>query len=133
MADGIGRIAAIGQDVLESLEAADTLVLAESDEEIGELMFRDGKFSYCFGEGNEDGMARDAVVASIELKLPLVEQRQGASGIADFVAKIVGDAAIGIDVQEILTKLLGEEPGGNGKVFVMRAGELGAVFVGGRE
>src|ERR1700691_1436793 len=75
-------------------------------------------------------MARCAGVAGIEFGLPFVEQRQRGRGVAYFVAQIVGDAAIGVDVEEILAEVFGEEPSGDGKIFVVGAGEAAAVFLG---
>ena len=70
------------------------------------------------------------MVAGIELGLPFIEQGEGCGGIADFVTEVVRDAAIGIDVQEILAQGLRKEPCGYGKIFVVGAGELAAVFLG---
>ena len=130
MAHGIGRIAAVGEDVVESLEASDGLVLAESDEEIGELVLGDFELPDGLGQGDKNGMARIAVVAGLEFGLPLVEQGQGGRRITDFVAEIVGDAAIGVDVEEILTEMFGQKPGGDGEIFVVGAGEVAAVGAG---
>ena len=48
-----------------------------------------------------------ARVAGVELVLPLIEKREGSSRVADFVAEIVGDAAVGVDVEEMLAEALG--------------------------
>ena len=130
MADRVGGIAAVGEDIVEGFETGDGLVVAEGDEEIGEFVLGNVEFAHGARERDENGMARSALVAGVEFGLPFVEQCQRRGGVADFVAEIVGDAAVGVDVEEILTQMFGQEPGGNGKVFVVRAGELAAVFVG---
>jgi len=60
----------------------------------------------------------------------LVEQGEGCGGVADFVAEIVGDAAVGVDVEEILAEVFREEPGGYGEIFVVGACKVAAVGLG---
>src|SRR5579863_10196371 len=100
MADGIRGIPAVGEDIVEGFETSDRLVLTEGREEIGEFVFWDVELFDGFGERNENGMARNALIAGIEFGLPFVEQGEGCAGVSDFVAQIVGDAAIGVDVEE---------------------------------
>src|ERR1019366_4989711 len=128
MAYGVRRIAAVGEDMVEGFETGDGLVLAEGDEEIGEFVLGNGELFHGLCQRDENGMARVAVVAGIEFSLPLIEQGERCSRFSNFVAEVVGDAAIGVDVQEILTEFPGQKPGRHGKVFVMRAGELAAIF-----
>ena len=130
MADGIRGVAAIGQDVVESFEAGDGLILAEGDEQVGEFVLGNVEKADGFRERDEDGMLRDAFVAGVEFALPLVEQFERGGGVADFVAQIVGDAAVGVDVEEMLAQAAGKKPAGDGEVFVVGAGEAGAVFAG---
>jgi hypothetical protein len=129
MADGIGGVTAVSQDVVESFEARDGLILAEGAEEIRELMFGDVELAHGFGEGNENGMARIAVVTGVKLELPLIEEGEGSGSVADFVAEIVGDAAIRVEVEEMLAEAAGEKPAGDGEIFVVGAGEASAVFL----
>src|SRR5208282_4401925 len=75
-------------------------------------------------------MFRSATVAGVEFGLPLIEQGERGCGIADFVAEIVGDAAVGVDVEKMLAQAAGEKPGGYGEIFVVGAGQVGAVFAG---
>src|ERR1700692_4201038 len=65
MSDRIRRIAAVGEHVIESFKTGDGLILAKSDQEVGELVLRDIEFSYCPSKGNEDGMARRVGVAGV--------------------------------------------------------------------
>ena len=88
------------------------------------------EFSNRLGESDENGVTRTALIAGIEFGLPFIEQGERRSGISHFVAEVVGDPAIGVDVEEILAEVLGEEPGGYGEVLVVRASELAAVFLG---
>ena len=76
MAYGIGRVAAIGQEVVEGFEAGDGLVLAEGAEQIGEFVLRNFEFLNCFRQRYEDGMPRSSPIAGFEFRLPLVEQRE---------------------------------------------------------
>ena len=73
MADRVRGVTAVGQDVVESFEPGDTLILAEGDEEVGEFMLRDRKLFDGLSQGDESGMSRIAVVAGIEFGLPLIE------------------------------------------------------------
>ena len=96
---------------------------------LGDVELADG-----FRESYEYRMLRSAVVAGVEFALPLIEEFERGGGVSDFVAEIVGDAAVGVDVEEMLAQAAGKEPAGDGEIFVMRAGEAGAVFTGfGRE
>ncbi len=55
-------------------------------------------------------MTRAAFVARIKFASPQIEQRQRLRGVADFVAKIVGDAAVGIDGMKMGAQGLGKKP-----------------------
>ena len=50
--------------------------------------------------------------------------------IADFVAEIVGDAAVCVNIEKMLPQAAGKEPTGDREIFVMRAGETCAVCRG---
>ena len=130
MADGIGRVAAIGQDVVERFEARDGLILAEGAEQIGELVFGNVELADGFGQSYEHRMFGGAFVTGVEFALPLVQQFERGGNVADFVAQVVGDAAVGVDVEEMLAQAAREEPASHGEVFVVRASQSGAVFAG---
>ena len=87
MADGIRGVVAIAEHVVECLETCDGLILAERDEQIGKFVLGDFELAHCFGQRDEDGMFRCAVVAGVEFALPLVEQFERGGGVADFVAQ----------------------------------------------
>jgi hypothetical protein len=89
------------------------LILAEGAEEIGELVFGDIELAHGFGESDEDRMSRVPDVTGVELALPLIQQRERGGGITDFVAEVVGDAAVGINIEKVLAQAPGKEPGGD--------------------
>ena len=129
MSHGIRRIAAVGEHVVEGFETGNGLVLAEGDQQIGKFVFRNVELLYCFRQRHKNRVAGIACVAGIELRLPFIEQGERCARVSNFVAEIVGDTAIGIHIQEILTQVFGEKPGGYGEIFVVGAGEAAAVFL----
>ena len=121
---------AIGEDVVEGLEARDGLILTEGCQQIGKFMLRDLELADGLRQGDEDWMFRCAFVAGIEFALPLVEKFEGCGGVADFVAEIVGDTAVGVDIEKMLAQALRKKPAGDREILVVRAGQAGAVFAG---
>ena len=83
-----------------------------------------------FGKCDEDRMFRCSCVAGIQFALPLVEKFERCVGVADFVPEIVRNAAVGVDIEKMLTQSLRQEPGCDRKILVMRLGEVRAVFAG---
>jgi hypothetical protein len=73
---------------------------------------------------------RKAMSRSENSCLPLIEEFERCGGVADFVAEIVRDAAVGVYVEEMLAQAAREKPGGDGEIFVVRAGEMSAVGAG---
>jgi hypothetical protein len=67
-------------------------------------------------------MPRASGVTGVQLGFPLIEQLQRSIGVADFIAQVVGDPAIRINIEEILPQFLRKKPARNRKVFVVRAG-----------
>jgi hypothetical protein len=51
-----------------------------------------------------------------------VEQFEGPLRIGDFVAEIVGPAAVGVDVVEMLVEFFGEKPGDYVEILVVVGG-----------
>ncbi len=74
-------------------------------------------------------MRRLAFVAGIEFALPPIEKLERAHGFRNFVAEIVGPAAVGVDVIEMLMERLWKEPGDHVEVFVMMRGEPASVLL----
>src|SRR5947199_10336441 len=98
MAHRIGGVIAIREDVVERLEASDGLVLPEGDEQIGKFVLWNFELPDRFGQGNKDGMFGAAVIAGIELALPLTEQFEWRSAVPNFISKIVGNPAVGVNI-----------------------------------
>src|SRR5215469_8442037 len=68
-------------------------------------------------------MRRFSFVADIEFTLPPVQKLKCAQWVGYFVAKIIGPAAIGVNVIKMLVKGFGKEPGHDAEVFVVMRGE----------
>jgi hypothetical protein len=67
-------------------------------------------------------MTRSPSITGVEFGLPLIEEFEGCSGIADFVAEIVRNAAVSVNVEEMLAQVAWQEPRGDREVFVVGAG-----------
>src|SRR5580698_2909913 len=115
MADWIRRVAAVGEHVVECFEASDGLVLAEGAEQVGKFVLWDFELAHGFCERDENRVTRSSRVAGVEFGLPLIEERERGGGVADFVAEIVGNAAVGVDVNEVLAQAARKKPCGDGK------------------
>ena len=87
-----------------------SLILPKGSQQIGEGLLRNGTGADRFGKRNKHGMTRAAFVAGIEFAAPEVEKSQGLCRVADLVAKIVRDAAVGVDRMEMRSQRLGQEP-----------------------
>ena len=129
-ADGIRGVAAVAEGIGHGGETGDGLILAEGDEQIGEWLLGDVAGADRFGEGDEDGMTGLAAIAGVELFTPEVEQGEGLFGIADLVAEVIGNAAVGVDGVEVGAEAAGEEPGGDVEILVMGIGETAAPGAG---
>ena len=121
MAYGIGGIVAVGEHIVEGVETGDGLVPAKGEEEVGEFVLRDVERATVSASATKTGWRGAPAIAGVEFRLPLVEQRERGTRVSDFIAQVVGDAAVGVDVQEILAQFFRQEPGGDGEVFVVRA------------
>src|SRR5579872_506071 len=69
-------------------------------------------------------------ITRVQFKLPLVEERERRRSVADLIAKIVGDAAVRINIEEMLAQAARQKPRSDGKVLVMGAGQTGAILAG---
>src|SRR5271155_636041 len=74
-------------------------------------------------------MPRASAITGVQLGFPLIEQLQGSIAVTDFIAQVVGDPAIRINIKKILPQLLRKKPARNRKVFVVRAGQTTAVLL----
>lgn len=107
MAYGIRGVAAIPQHLIECIEAGDGLILAERAEQVRKFVFGNIEPADGFSQGDQNRMSWHTVVTSVELAFPLLKQFEGGGAVADFVAQIVGDAAVGVDIEKMLTKPAG--------------------------
>ena len=105
--DRIRGVVAVGQEVVESFEARDSLILAEGAEQVREFVFWNVEFAHGFGEGNKYRMSSNAFVAGVEFEFPLIQKFEGSGAVADLVTQVVGDAAVGVDVEEVLAQASG--------------------------
>jgi hypothetical protein len=69
-------------------------------------------------------MARLPFVAGVQFLAPLIEQRQRLRAVADLIAQIVRDAAVGIDGMKVRAQRLGQKPRSHVEVFVVRLGQM---------
>src|ERR1041385_4480565 len=75
-------------------------------------------------------MAWTPRIAGVEFGFPLIEKLERCGWVAGFVPEVVGNPAIGIHIKKMLAQTAGQEPSGNGKIFVMSAGEPLAINIG---
>ena len=73
------------------------------------------------------GMRRAGPRSTREFLLPLVQQLERAGGIGNFVAQIVGPAAVGVDIVEMLVQARGQQPGDHVEIFVVMRGQPARV------
>jgi hypothetical protein len=90
-----------------------------------------------FGKRDEDRMTRrgcgwigEVRVAIIEFLLPEIDERQRQPDIANFIAEVVGDTAVGVDAEEMLVQTFGQKPSRYGEVLVVAARESLAISSG---
>ncbi len=105
------------------------MVLAECSQQIGKGLLGNVFGDYRFAQCDEDGMRGPAVVTRIEFALPPIKKFEGALFLGNFVAEIVGPAAISIEIVEMLVQILGEQPGDDIEIFVVVSGEPARVLL----
>ena len=66
-------------------------------------------------------------IAVAELRFPPVQQGQAALGVADLVGQVVGPAAVGVDVADVLPQATRQEPAGDREVLVVPPGQPPAI------
>src|ERR1700722_7534597 len=71
------------------------------------------------------------MVAIVEFALPPIKQFEGSLFFRDFVTEIVGPAAIGVDIIEMLVKIFREQPRDYVEILVVMRGEPARVLLGG--
>src|SRR5262249_58952997 len=100
MPDGIGRIAAVAENLLVGVVALDDLVLLEGEQQLEERRRRNREPLDRFAQRDHDRMARLAVVAGEQLLAPPLQEVEGLLPAARLVAQIVGPAAVGVNVMK---------------------------------
>ena len=93
---------AVSENIIERLESRDRLILTEGGQQVRELVLGNIELPHGFRQGDEHRMFRSALIAVIQFPLPLIEQNQRGSRIPHFIPEIVGNSAIGINVEEML-------------------------------
>ena len=88
------------------------------------------EFSHGAAQRNENRMLRLAGIHPIQFVPPPFEQAQTFFRIADFVGQIVGPAAIGVDIVEILVQMFGQQETDDMEIFVVMGGEPAGVLFG---
>ena len=75
-----------------------------------------------------------AFIAGVKFALPPIEKLKRPQGVGNLVAEVIGPAAVGVDIVEMLMKRFGKEPGNNIKILVVMRGEPARVLLrsGGR-
>src|SRR5579859_1887293 len=127
--DGICGIDAIADHRIPRGVAFDGLVLAERSQQIGKGLPGNIFSDYGFAQSDEDGMRRAARVTGIKFALPPIKEFEGALFLRNLVAEIVGPAAIGIKIVEMLVQILREQPGDDIEIFVMVRSEPARVLL----
>ena len=129
MSDWIGRVQAIAEQIIKSLVTGDGLVLTKCLEQIRKRISRDIQRGDCLTQRYKNRMTRISLITRIELRFPLIEQLQRCLRIADLVSQIVGDTAVGVDIEEMLTQSCRQKPAGYREIFVVRAGQTFTVLL----
>jgi len=70
------------------------------------------------------------LVTGIEFVFPPIEQRERSESVRHFVAEVVGLAAIGINIVQVLVQFLGQKPGNDVEVFVVMCCQPACIGLG---
>ncbi len=107
--------------------ALDALVLLERRQQIKERLRRDAESFNGRPQGDENGVARLAVVAGEQLVAPPGEEVEGAVAAAGLVGEVVGPAAVGVNGVEVAQQPARQEQRGDGEVLVVAERQPAAV------
>ena len=110
VAHRIRRIAAVAQQIVERFVAGDALILPERGQQVRKFMLRNFKLAHGLGERDKYGMPGMPVIARISSASHWSSNCKDAAAVAHLVAQIVRDAAIRIDVEEVLAQLCRKKP-----------------------
>ena len=126
----IGGIRTVIQHIAHSRIAGHCLVLAKSHQQVGEGLLRNVAGVDRLGQRDEYRVASLTPIAGVQFPAPQIQQRQGLLAIADLIAQVVGDAAVGIDAVEMGPQPWRQKPRGHVEIFVVRGGQPPAVGTG---
>src|SRR5688572_14440293 len=59
-------------------------------------------------------------IGGVKSRFPGVEKVERVLLVGDLIAEIVGDATVSVDAVEMRAQALGQKPGGDGKILVVR-------------
>ena len=122
-ADGIRGVKAVADHRVPSLIALRSLILPESFQQIGERLLGNIFIEDGLAQRYENRMRRLAFITKIEFAFPPIEKFEGARGVRDFIAEVVGPAAVRINVVEMLVEFFRQEPGDDIEILVVVSGE----------
>jgi hypothetical protein len=110
--------------LLVRLISQDALILFKGVDQVKkwlgwQLMRLDGS-----RQGDENGSGSAAGEAIEGLPAKVGQEEEGFVAVAGFITQIIGDAAKGIDVAEVLPEMPGKQQGNNREVFVMIGDQL---------
>ena len=127
----VGGVAAVVEDVVPVAVAGHGLVLHEGADQVGEGLLAGCRSGARWrpGRRRRDARLRPAYMASSSPRHHSSRRRLSAA-IADFVAQVVGPAAVGVDVVEILVQALGQQEADHVEVLVMVGGQPARVGCG---
>ena len=126
-ADGVRRIAAIAKHAVPIGIAVHHLVLAKRGQQIGKRLHGNIEGTNRARERNEDRVRRTPGVTPAQLILPPGEQLERASRVRNFIAQVVGPAAVGVKIVEVLVQASRQQPRHDIEVFVVRRRQAARV------
>ena len=88
------------QAILEGFETRDGLVLTKCDQEIGEFVLRNVELLDGLRQRDKHWMPRTSRVTGVEFPLPVIQQQRAAATSPDFISKVIGNAAVGINFKK---------------------------------
>jgi hypothetical protein len=107
------------------------LILLEGIDKIEEGLGRQAMILNRLSAGEKHGMATGSIGRFQELVSPPIQQPHPVSGIpCRLISEIIRPSAKGIDVGEILSQRLGQQPTGDRKIFVVPSGQLTTIPLG---
>lgn len=117
--DGVGRSPAVVEKLRVIFVARDRLVLDERREQIVERIDAQRESFDRLMQRDEDRVERVALGSFMQFAAPPLEEFHRPNGICDFIGKIVGPSAIGIDGGKMGSQIAREPQVGHREVLVV--------------